>query len=228
MSGSKSFIFFKAPILSRKFAAAFLSARWFLIAWIPVAFAQEPPRLCVGFCCHIRGFLGRLPSRDPSAIAVNGWLLYPTMRGYSLYKDNLFLSPLRPIAAAGFGITPSLTAVWSNGIHTTTLYGNIDEQVYPTDNQINSLGGRAGFTQKYEAMRDLIFSVNGDFIHATLTSWPAEFNPDAAAAPATTILPNGNTLLPNGTILSPCGQKLVRPPPQSGSYHTFTNGKSVR
>ena len=70
----------------------------------------------------------RLPARDPNAIAVDGWLLYPTLRLYSLYSDNLFLSPISPISAGGVGVTPSMAAVWSNGIHTTTLYGNIDRQ----------------------------------------------------------------------------------------------------
>jgi Putative beta-barrel porin 2 len=166
--------------------------------------------------------VGRLPARDPSAIAVDGWLLYPTLRVYSLYSDNLFLSPQSPIAAAGFGVTPSLTAEWSNGIHTTTLYGNIDRQVYPTDNDINTLDGRAGFTQKYEAMRDLIFSVNGNFAHTTLASSLQNSIQTAAAAPTTTILPNGNTLLPNGTILSPSGQQVGQANPAIGTTVPLT------
>src|SRR3984893_10490223 len=134
MSGTQSFMLYKAPIRSRKFAARSAFSALFLIAWIPLAFAQEPP-LDVPR-------VGRLPARDPDAIAVNGWLLYPTLRIYSLYSDNLFLSPQRPIAAAGVGVTPSMSAVWSNGIHTTTLYGNIDRQAYPTDDDINTLDGR--------------------------------------------------------------------------------------
>ena len=98
---------------------------------------------------------GKLPARDPNAIAVGGWLLYPTLRVYLLFSDNYFLSPTTPISGPAFGVTPSLTAEWSNGIHTTTLYGNIDRQQYPTHNEVNTLDGRAGFTQKYEAMRDL-------------------------------------------------------------------------
>jgi hypothetical protein len=215
MSGAESFMLYKAPIRSRKFAARSAFSALFLIAWIPLAFAQEPPPLDVAR-------VGRLPARDPSAIAVDGWLLYPTLRVYSLYSDNLFLSPQSPIAAAGFGVTPSLTAEWSNGIHTTTLYGNIDRQVYPTDNDINTLDGRAGFTQKYEAMRDLIFSVNGNFAHTTLASSLQNSIQTAAAAPTTTILPNGNTLLPNGTILSPSGQQVGQANPAIGTTVPLT------
>src|ERR1700677_253264 len=168
MSGSQSSMLYKGSILSRTFVRSAFGAL-FLMASIPLACAQTalpqsfglsgPPPLDVPF--------NRLPARDPNAIAVDGWLLYPTLRLYSLYSDNLFLSPTSPITAPGFGVTPGLVAVWSNGIHTTTLYGNIDSQGYPTDNDVNTLDGRAGFTQKYEAMRDLIFTVNGNYAHQT-------------------------------------------------------------
>ena len=206
MSGSHSSMVFKRSIRSRRFAARFAFSVLFLLAWIPMAFAQEPvldvPR-------------NKLPARDPNAIAVDGWLLYPTLRVYSLYSDNLFLSPTRPLSVPGFGITPSMTAEWTNGIHTTTLYGNIDRQVYPTENEVNTLDGRAGFTQRYEAMRDLIFSVNGNFAHQTLAGSLQNSIQTPTAAPTTTVLPNGDTVLPNGTILSPSGQPKGQTSPQS-------------
>jgi Putative beta-barrel porin 2 len=197
MGGSQLSMLYKGSMLPRRFARLALSVL-FLLAWIPLALAQEPP-LDVGG-------VGKLQTRDTNAIAVDGWLLYPTLRLYTQYSDNLFVSPTSPISAPGFGVTPSMVAVWTNGIHTTTLYGNIDRQDYPTDNAINTLDGRAGFTQKYEAMRDLIFTVNGNYTH---TTWAASLQNSIqtpSAAPATTVLPNGNTVLPNGTILSPTGQ----------------------
>src|SRR6202011_5721322 len=106
-----------------------------------------------------------------------------------LYSDNLFLSPTSRIAVPGVGVTPSVSAEWTNGIHTTTLYGNLDRQAFPTDNDINTLDGRAGFTQKYEAMRDLIFSVNGNYVHQTLASGLQNSIQTAQAAPATVLLP---------------------------------------
>jgi hypothetical protein len=185
-------------ILSRRFACLVFSAL-FLLAWIPQSHAQvqEPP---------LDVSVGKLPARDPNAIAVDGWLLYPTLRLYTQYSDNLFVGPINPIAAPGFGVTPGMTAVWSNGIHTTTLYANFDRQTYPTDNDINTLDGRAGFTQKYEAMRDLIFTVNGNYAHTTWAAGLQNSIQTPSAAPATTVLPNGNTVLPNGSILSPTGQ----------------------
>jgi hypothetical protein len=213
---------YKGSILSREFARLALLALFF-IAWIPLAFAQTtaptgsqtgvvsggpPPDIST---------INRLPARDPNAIAVDGWLLYPTLRLYSLYADNFFQSSVSPLSVGGLGVAPSMVAVWSNGIHTTTLYGNIDRQTYPTDNGINTLDGRAGFTQRYEAMRDLIFTVNGNYAHQTLATGLQNSIQTPTAAPATTVLPNGNTVLPNGTILSPSGQVVGQATTASGS-----------
>jgi len=184
-----------------------------LVALISSSFAQEPPLDVTS--------VGKLPARDPNAIAVNGWLLYPALRIYSLYSDNIFLSSLRPLSVPGIGITPSMTAEWSNGIHTTTLYGNIDRQAFPTQNEINTLDGRAGFTQKYEAMRDLIFTVNGNFNHQTWSTGLQNSLQTPAATPTTIVLPNGNTVLPNGTIVSPSGQVV-------GQTSPTTTGSNVQ
>ena len=128
-----------------------------------------------------------------------------------------FRPPQNPLSVGGVGVTPSLAAVWSNGIHTTTLYGAIDRQDYPTDNSINTLDGRAGFTQRYEALRDLIFTVNGNYAHQTLATGLQNSIQTPSAAPTTTVLPNGNTVLPNGTILSPSGQPVGQAAAASGS-----------
>jgi hypothetical protein len=221
MSGSQSSMLYKGSILSRMFARSAFSAL-LLIALIPPAYAQAPSysqqALSLGPSLPpLDVSTNRLPARDPNAIAIDGWLLYPTLRVYSLYSDNLFLSPTGQLSVPGFGVTPSLAAVWSNGIHTTTLYGNIDRQTYPTDNQVNTLDGRAGFTQKYEAMRDLIFSVNGNYAHQTWATGLQNSIQTPTAAPTTTVLSNGNTVLPNGTILSPTGQPIGQATAASGS-----------
>jgi hypothetical protein len=184
-----------------------------MMAWAPQSFAQvssnspQAPALIQGPPLPPLDVpVNHLPARDPNAISVDGWLLYPSLRIYSLFSDNLFLAPQSPISAPGIGVTPSLAAVWSNGIHTTTLYGNIDRQTYPTDNDVNTLDGRAGFVQRYEAMRDLVFTVNGNYAHTTWTTSLQNSIQAPTAAPTTTVLPNGNTQLPNGTTISPTGQ----------------------
>ena len=222
MSGSQSPMLHEGSNLPKKFACLVFSAL-FIIAWTPRSSAQSTLPVAAqstvsgGVAPPLDVPIGRLPAQDPNAIAVDGWLLYPTLRLYSLYSDNLFLSPVNPISAGGLGVTPSMVAVWSNGIHTTTLYGSLDRQVFPTDNAVNVLDGRTGFTQKYEAMRDLIFSVNGNYTHQTLTTGLQNSIQTPTVAPATTVLPNGNTVLPNGTILSPTGQPVGQTSSSSAS-----------
>jgi Putative beta-barrel porin 2 len=201
MSGSPYSMLYRSSIVSRR-GRARLAIVLFWAVWIPQAFAQSagpPPEIAT---------IARLPARDPNAIAVDGWLLYPTVRLYSLYSDNFFQTPTAPLSVGALGVTPSLTAVWSNGIHTTTLYGNLDRQDFPTDNSINTLDSRAGFTQRYQALRDLIFTFNGNYAHQTLTTGLQNSIQTPTAAPTTIVLPNGNTQLPNGTIISPTGQTV--------------------
>jgi hypothetical protein len=216
MSGSQSSMLYKGSILSRRFARFALSAL-FLIAWIPLSFAQEPPLNVPG--------AGKLPARDPNAITVEGWQLYPTLRVYSLYSDNLFFAPTSPLSAGAMGVTPGLVAVWSNGIHTTTLYGNMDRQDYPTANAVNTLDGRAGFTQKYEAMRDLIFTANVNYTHQTWATGLQNSIQSPSAAPTTIVLPNGNIQYPNGNIISPTTGQVVgqASPVVASSAQLFVN-----
>jgi hypothetical protein len=148
---------------------------------------------------------GTLPATPGDALTAGGWLFYPSVRTYTQYTDNLFQSVLSPVSVWGFGIQPGLIAEWSNGIHTTTLYGNVDTRKYPTANQYNVFDPKAGFIQKYEPLPDLTFRVQGDYTHQTLTSSFVNAIPGALGSPGTTILPNGNTLLPNGLIISPTG-----------------------
>ena len=184
----------------------------FLIVWIPSAFAQEPPLSALG---------NKLPAQDPNAIAIDGWLLYPTLRLYSLYSDNLFFTPTNALSVGAIGVTPSIAAVWSNGIHTTTLYGNVDRQDYPSANEVNTFDGRAGITQKYEAMRDLVFTANINYAHQTWATGLQNSIQTSASAPTTAVMPNGNTVLPNGTILSPSGQPIGQTSPVAASGAQF-------
>ena len=127
---------------------------------------------------------------------------------YSAYSDNLFLSPTAPIKALGIGASPSLTAQWTNGIHTTTIYANFDSEIYPTDNTINAFNREATLTQKYTPLPDLTFTVLGDYTHQTISSSLTSSIPNAISTPPSTPtrLANGDIALPNGQIVSPSGQ----------------------
>ena len=152
---------------------------------------------------------GNVPSSCRSAIPIEGWLLYPSIRVYSIYSDNLFLSPTAPIIKAlGLGTSPSLTAQWTNGIHTTTIYANFDSEIYPTENTINTFNREATVTQKYAPLPDLTFTVLGDYTHQTISSSLTNSIPNAISTPPSTPtrLSNGDVELPNGQIVSPSGQ----------------------
>ena len=162
-------------------------------------------------------------------------MLYPTIRVYSQYSDNLFLSPLFPLSVLGFGVSPNLVAEWSNGIHTTTFHGNIDRQVYPTANEVNTFDRQVSLTQKYAPLPDLTFRVLGDYTHKTISSALQNSIPNPVNATQTTVLPDGNTLLPNGTIVSPTGEVVNQANPAAvngatsaaNPYDQFTGTFSV-
>lgn len=166
------------------------------IAWSSAAWAQEPP-LDVPRT-------GRL-TKPTDVLAAGGWLLYPQVRAFGLWADNLYQTPTNPINTSGIGIAPSMIAEWSNGIHTTNLYGNLERRVYPHHSDINTFDRQAGFTQRYEALRDLNFRFNGDYTHKTNAQGLISAIPGEVGAPGTTTLPNGNTVLPNGNIVDPAG-----------------------
>ena len=167
-----------------------------LIGCLNVAVAQEPP-----LSVPHKG----LAATPGDALAVGGWLFYPTINTYAQYTDNLFQTVFNPVSAWGVGVKPSMIAEWSNGIHTTKLYGNLEVRKYPTDNEFNIFDRQAGVIQKYEALRDLTFSIQGDYSHQTNASSPNAIPNGIVSPGTTTVLPNGNTVLPNGDIISPTG-----------------------
>ena len=162
---------------------------------------------------NLNNGLGGVPNIGPtqcrSGIPIGGgWLIYPSIRLYSLYSNNLFLAPSSPIGAWGYGATPTVTAQWTNGIHSTTIFANVDTQQYPTDNLINTFDRQATFTQKYSPLPDLTFTALADYTHKTVPGSLTSSIPDLFQIRSTTPtrLPDGNIELPNGLIISPTGQ----------------------
>ncbi len=177
---------------------------------VDAALAQAPPPLPVAGGPPAGPPLivpnGGPPAAGIDAIPFNSWLLYPSLTVSSQYSDNYFLSSTAKLSGVGFGVTPSLTGLWSDGIHTTTLYGYFQGRDYPTENEINATDGEVTFSQKYAPLRDLSFTVLGDYTHLTIANGLNYAIPGPVATPGPIILANGNTVLPNGTIVSPSGQ----------------------
>ena len=149
---------------------------------------------------------GGPPGRDLNAIEYNGWQIYPSINFLAESSNNFFISPLSKIAGWKFVVSPAATAEWSNGIHTTTVYGNVARAEWPTNNELNGTDAEGTFTQRYAPLRDLNFTLAGDYTHQTVQSSLTSSIPSSIAFTGTTVLPNGNISLPNGTIVSPSGQ----------------------
>jgi hypothetical protein len=160
------------------------------------AFAIEPPLTVPN---------GGPPPPGPNAISVDGWNIYPAIDFLAEYSSNYFLGTQDKIRGWGLGISPSVTAEWSNGIHTTTLFGYFDHTQFPTENSIDSDDGEATFTQRYAPLRDLSFTFIGDYVHRTIAPGLTNAISTPTATTASSALPNGNILLPNGTIIAPNG-----------------------
>jgi hypothetical protein len=173
------------------------TSAFLLLGSFTLAIAQEPP-----LDVPRAGRLGN----PTDALTFGEWVLYPAIHTFSVYSNNYFMSPSSPISAFGFGIGPSLTAEWTNGIHSTTLYGSSQQQVFPTDNDINQLDRNAGIVQKYSPLPDLVFKAQVDYQYHNIAPGLTNSIPTPTVAPQTSTLPNGNIVLPNGTIISPTGQ----------------------
>jgi hypothetical protein len=181
-----------------------VSIALFVFAEHTSARAQEPPLFIPA---------GGPPLADPIAVPFNSWLLYPSLNSFTQYSNNYFLTglptPAQPkISGWSFGVSPAITAEWSNGIHTTTVYGTYTHTEYPTQNEAITDDGEATFTQRYAPLRDLNFTFIGDYTHKTINSSLTPAIPSPVTTTGTSVLPNGTTVLPSGLIVSPSGQVL--------------------
>jgi hypothetical protein len=164
------------------------------------ALAQEPP---IGIPA------GGPTGKDLSAIPFYSWLVYPSINFLALNSNNFFLQPQSGPRGWEFVVTPAVTAIWSNGIHTTTIYGNVQRLEYPTNNELNGTNGQATFTQQYAPLRDLNFALVGDYTHQTLQSALTNAIPNPIGFTGITVLPNGNIVLPNGNIIDPTTGQVI-------------------
>lgn len=195
------------PTHLRAFSALVAFAAVYMAGNLEVALGQEPPLTIPN---------GGPPPAGPNAIPFDGWQLYPSFDTFTQYSNNYFLSPLDKISGWSFGVSPKMTAEWSNGIHTTTLFGTFTHIDYPTNNEVNTNDGEATITQQYAPVRDLNFTFLGDYTHQTIAPSLTSGIPSPISSTATSVLPNGNTVLPNGTIVTPSGQTIGQTSPVLG------------
>jgi hypothetical protein len=164
------------------------------MGYVATAEAQEPP-----LDIPPAGVL----STPPDVLAYGGWLFYPEITVYAVGTNNLFQSSTDPIAVGGVGYLPRLRAEWTDGIHTTTLYGNFEQRFYPSQSDLNVFNSNGGFIQNYSPLPDLKFTVQGDYTHLTNTSSLISSIPGALFSNPTTTKPTltvqGQTVFVNPT-----------------------------
>jgi len=155
-----------------------------------------------------------LPS-GAGQLSLGQWLLSPTLDVYSLYDSNLYSSPANALSGPGLHFHPGILADRNTGLFDTKFYGNIDSTVYPTlDYQNNTFNKQAGVIQSYSPLRDLVFTVQGDYTHNTLANVLTNSIPSPIVSSATPVLPGAN-----GVLAGP--QVVVNP------NDTFTTTASI-
>jgi hypothetical protein len=165
------------------------------------ALAQEPPTAIPA---------GGPPAYDSNAMTFGRWLLYPSVNFLAQNSNNFFLSSANTqIHGWEFGVTPSVTGVWSDGINTTTVYGNVQRLEYPTDNLFNSTNGEGTFTQQYAPLRDLNFTFSADYLHQTLQGALTNSIPNSVPFTGFQDLGNGLQVQPGGAIKDTATGQIV-------------------
>jgi hypothetical protein len=178
-----------------------------LSAWVighfdpAAAQAPTPPPL-------VPPVVNPLPSGSGS-LTLDQWILTPTLGLYGLYDTNIHSNVTNPLSGPGFHIHPGLLADFDTGINSTHLYGNIDSVIYPTLDSLNDTFDRqAGFIQKYSPLRDLVFTAQGDYTHATNANVIA--NTTTPSTSPSTGSP-GSPTLPGAAGVTASQQTIVAP-----------------
>ena len=155
-----------------------------------------------------------------------GWMLYPSAFLGAVYNSNLTQAAQGTPTENGFGVraVPRLVGTYDGGIYKTMVYGVVDGDFYH-DNASNTnffdnntLSASAGFSNTYEATRELLFNVYGNYTRERdIFNSALNFN-NGAIGPAGA--PGGSIPI----IINPFGTTpSVNPIP----FNQFTGGGSV-
>ncbi len=170
-------------------------------------------------------------------VAVGGWLLYPRLFVGAVWDSNPTQFPTEnsnsnvSVATENSNsnfivptengnsdvsvrVVPDFRAVYDGGIHRSLLYGIADARFFNSD----TVSATAGFTHVYEAMRDLVFTFQGNYTRQTdLFTSALNFN-NGAIGP--NISPDANVPI----IINPFG---TTPSVNPTAYNQFTLGASA-
>jgi Putative beta-barrel porin 2 len=107
---------------------------------------------------------GERPNRDYNGMPVGAWTLFPSIFVGGIYDTNVNQTQNNPQASAGGRVVPSVSARWSNGIHTTNIYGMMDARGYTAATDASAITARSSVTHSYRPLPDLGFQFQGDYL----------------------------------------------------------------
>ena len=108
--------------------------------------------------------LGVASGHQPSTgMAVDGWMVYPTLFVGAIYNSNVYQSS-NGTPAAGLQVVPYLEADFDSGIHKTTLFLNADGQMYPGQSarmgsKASTLSGQTGLVHLWQPTNDISVTI---------------------------------------------------------------------
>ena len=148
-------------------------------------------------------------------LAIGSWLVYPKIFVGAVWDSNANqYTTQNSNSDVGVRVVPDIRAFYDGGIHKTLLYGVADARFLNSD----TVSATAGFTHTYEAMRDLVFTVLGNYTRQTdLFTSALNFN-NGAIGPS--ISPDANVPI----IINPFG---TTPGVNPTAYNQFTLGASA-
>src|SRR5215213_2182453 len=108
-------------------------------------------------------------------LVVGGWTLYPKIFLGASGDDNTHQTATGTERTDGVSarVVPHLVGTYSSGLHKVTVYGVADARFFDA----NTVTATTGFVHYYEAMRDLLFTFQGNYTRQTdLFTSPLNFN----------------------------------------------------
>ena len=97
-------------------------------------------------------------TRDYHGLALNSWIIYPSLLMGGIYNDNLYRTTSNRQSGFGLRVVPQLVAERDTGIHRTTVfaYGNFSLYQKSTADMINA---QVGFSHNWRPVYDTQFKV---------------------------------------------------------------------
>ncbi|WP_294540072.1 outer membrane beta-barrel protein [uncultured Rhodoblastus sp.] len=101
-------------------------------------------------------------------IPYGSWMLYPSIFVGGVFNSNVYQTQANQTAAGGARLTPNIEADLDNGLHKTTVYANVDAQLYPgatskLGQTATTVSGRVGLAHIWSPTSDIVARFSVDY-----------------------------------------------------------------